>query len=363
MKKIGYLAGMFLISVLFAGCQEIENLDFLDKTAKQRDSIVENVDLSGISVPEEISVYSAALWEKKPEEIARVFLGDGFQEGKTHGEGRTFVKDAGTKKEQGVSVIDGGMAFFGECGHAADNGVNFWGCGYDGVERSDIFQEMQKEYCDTGKISGGEKDKEKVIPDLEKEVSEYLNQAGMEGYGLDAAALFHIQGEGRQKYCLMYWKQAVDGISLSDTWYGNYGNCTVYNYRHQVYNPEFPITTSTLCICFKKDKLVKWYNSCIIHKDKLLGKYPLVPAGKAYQKVKECYPPESVDGETSSLERAELQYQIVSWGEKYYLYPIWLFGVYKKTEMGAEWQYYIVDAVTGDFFSDIPAELLEPNRN
>lgn len=347
-----------MLPCILTGCQEVEKPDSTDNETNKRTSITEKIDLSKIAVPKEVAVYSAVLWEKAPEEIAHVFLGDGFKEDETHAEGRTFVKNTGTKKEQRITAIDGGMAFFGTLGHAADNGVNFSGKEYGTWEESSIYQEMAEEYNSTGVISNGKPDGKKILPALEGRVNEYLQQVGMEGYALDAAALFHNQG---QESCLMYWKQWVDGIPLSDIYYQNTGNRSIYNYRHNIYDPDFQACASTLRVCFLENKLIKWNNSCITHPDRQLGKYPPVPPGKAYEKVKACYPPAAAaaHSEPPSLERAELQYQMVSWKKKYYLYPIWLFGVCKKTEEGSqEWEYYIMDAVTGDFFSDIPAELL-----
>ena len=360
-KKITYLVMVLLVSCFLAGCQEIENPDFTDKVANQQASIVEKVDLSRLSAPKELFVYSAALWKREPEEIAEVFLGKGFKEGETYAEGRTFVQNTGTQKEQIVIATDGGMAYFGETGHANDNGVIFSRLDLgELLNGSNNYQELCEEYYNTGKISGGESKEEDVISGIEKGVSQYLEQLGMEGYKLDATGVLDSEGLDGRKCYVMYWKQVVDGIPLSNDCFMNTGNKEVYNYRHQVCHADLSAGVSVLETHFLENELIDWRNSDIIRPDKQLKKYSLVSANKAFEKVKECYPPVTEDEETPRLERAELQYQLLGRKGKYYLYPIWLFGVCKKNELtGAPaWEYYMMDAVTGDFLSDIPEELL-----
>ena len=102
MKKMKCLMAMFLLffslSFLFVGCQEIENQDPAEKQMNQETSIIERIDLSKISAPQEAAVYSVVFFDREPEEIAHIFLGDDFEEGETAAVGRMFVKDAETKK-------------------------------------------------------------------------------------------------------------------------------------------------------------------------------------------------------------------------------------------------------------------------
>ena len=89
MKKIWFLAVILILPLIFLGCQEVENPETQENMEKKT-AIVEEIDLSAVSAPEEVCVYSAALWEKEPEKVAGIFLGSDFKEEESVPRGRIF---------------------------------------------------------------------------------------------------------------------------------------------------------------------------------------------------------------------------------------------------------------------------------
>lgn len=188
-KKI--LAIILTLSLILPGCQEVENPDAVIKTTET--TLVENIDLSAVSAPEEVSVYSAVLWERPPEGVARIFFGNDFAEGKANAAGREFVKNAGTRQEAYTLVYDGGRTYFGESGHEgneAENGIHYVRNDLCKIcENSDGYEEITDDYfCGSGTVTDGIPDeKEETFLAVKKKTSQYLEQLGMEGYSLDAA--------------------------------------------------------------------------------------------------------------------------------------------------------------------------------
>lgn len=361
MKWTRFLAMILTFSLILPGCEEVENPDVLNETT----TLVEHVDLSAVSAPEEVSVYSAVLWEQQPEKITDIFLGSDFTEEKAGATGRRFVKNAGTKREERVIVSDGGRTFFGDDGHSEENGIIYTRNDYSKIcENSDGFEEMTTEYISgSGKISDNVPDEnDEAFLAAKERTSQYLEQLGMEGYALDAAAVLATKKQKNKKSYWMCWKQLVDGIPISDTAV-RHDEKEVYNFRQVIASDELIFFDSSLEVMYMGNELADWGNFYIIHADKVLKKSPLVPVEQAYQKVKECYPLEKTG--THILERAELQYELIELKEqagKYYLYPVWVFTVYEETANVSEhekWIYYLMDAFTGDFFSELPAELLQ----
>lgn len=354
MKKIHFLAVSLILMVSMAGCEEVEKPEVLEK----KTALVENIDLSAISAPEEVSVYSAMGWECDPEEAVGIFLESDFREGEADAVGRRFTADSGTKNEKIVIVEDGGMACFGEGGHGSEHGIIFAGrSDYSDICEDSAYSEgIQDEYSCTGKLDDrGLDEKEDTFLAAKETISGCLERLGMKGYVLDAAAPL-ATGKKKKKAYWMCWKQMVDGIPLSDTLLENIGNKSAYNYRHSISSLDLQAYDSSLTVLFMGEELVRWVNCNVIQTDKMLGKYPVVSVSEAYQKVQERYPQEA-GSIKPVLERAELQYELVKRDKKYYLYPVWVFGI--RNEGGEyEWDYHLMDAVTGDYFKDIPAELI-----
>lgn len=361
MKRAKTMAIILAMTLILPGCEEVENPEALNEIT----TLLENIDLSAVSAPEEVSVYSAVLWGQPPEKAAGIFLGNGFAETKADAKGRNFVKKSGQTQEEIVSVHDGGRTYFGNGGHEAENGITY--LRNDLVKigvHSDGYEEMANDYvAGSGMITGDVPDENnKTFLAVKGNVLQYLKQLGMEGYALDAAASLDTKKKTGKEGCWMVWKQMIDGIPVSDTAI-RHDEREVYNFRHGITNSKWNAYDSSLNVMYVGNELAEWTNAYVVRADKVLKKSPVVPVRQAYHRVKACYPPEKTGIHT--LERAELQYELVEWADqvgKYYLYPVWVFTVHEETDNTDEtknWIYYLIDAITGDFFCDIPAELLQ----
>lgn len=367
MKKIKIFVLAFMLPFLISGCEEVEHKDAMETDGEPETSLVEKIDLSAVSAPKEAAVYAATFFDRETEETARIFLGNDFEEGETVAEGRIFLHGAGTPKEKQLCVFDSGRAFFGDSRHVGDNGVNFnsrYDLCYNIIYTNDEYRDLAREYDNEGRIaSGGEPDGQNgAFSDKQEQIAGYLEELGAGGYELFSAGTFPTrQGEG----CLMYFKQVVDGIPVSHILFENKDKKTLYNLRYSVLSEKITALDADVRVCFLGDELVRFYCSSLIDTGRPLKEYPLVPVSDAYRKVRERYPAAAgMDGK-HELERAELQYELVmpdiSAEDEICLYPVWLFGVRNKGDKMAEneWTYYMVDAVTGEFFSDIPKERLQ----
>lgn len=185
---------------------------------------------------------------------------------------------------------------------------------------------------------------------------------------MDAAAIFE---KSKIKGCLIYWTQVIDKIPVAEIMLsksGNQSGTTVYNSKLQ-YNTKMRQRDSMLETEIVNNKLVGWYNINVINVGKKLKQSPVVPLEEAYKKVEEQIPNYPSEVRIPVLEMVELQYKMIELDEKIYLYPVWTFCVSteeisKDTETGKEhiWTYYnyfLIDAVTGDYFTDIDTKALE----
>ncbi len=363
MKQTKILAMILTLSLILSGCQEVENPEALIEMTKT--TLVENVDLSAVTAPEEVSVYSAALWEQRPEKVAGIFLGNDFTEGKADAIGRRFIKNAGKKQEIIVQVCDGGRTYFGDGGHAEENGIIYFRNDlYKIGKNSEGFEKITEQYDGgSGTVTDGVPDeKEETFLAVKEKTSKYLEQLGMEGYALDAATTLATKKQKNKKSYWMAWKQWIDGIPISDTVVRR-GPREVYNFRQGFVNPKLNSYNSFLEAMYVGNELADMRNAYVVHADKAVKKSPVVPVRQAYQKVEECYPPEKTG--TYTLERAELQYELIEQADhagKYYLYPLWVFTVHEDeddVDEPGDWVYYLVDVITGELFIDFPEELLQ----
>lgn len=367
MKKIGIFVMALMLSLLVFGCEEVEKREGMETGKASKSPLVEKVDLSAVSAPKEAAVYAAAFFDKKPEEVARIFLGDAYEEGETAAEGRVFVSDAGSKKEKMVLAYDSGKAFFGDNPHYGNIGVKFSSCCefcYNNVyTNNDEYRNMVSKYDSEERISDDGRDG--AFGDKQERIAGYLESLGVNGYELHSAGTFQA---GQREGCLMYFKQMVDGIPVSSILCGDKSDVMLYNYRYRIISEIVAWLDTDVQVCFLEDELIGFDCRSLVNVGRPLKKYSLVSVDDAYEKVKECYPAADTGG-SYELERAELQYGVVMPDftvEKIYLYPVWLFGVHNvfddQNRRGAmaenEWTYYIVDAVTGELFSDIPEERL-----
>ena len=107
----------------------------------------------------------------------------------------------------------------------------------------------------------------------------------------------------------------------------------------------------------EQEGIVRWDSNATVVVEETLGTYQTVSADKAYEKVEALY--QSIPaGRNPRLTYAKLQYESLQKGEEMRLIPVWVFGITEteKNSDGVEKEirtYYIVNAVTGEFFTDM----------
>ena len=351
----------FMLSFFLFGCDEIENKNVTEPITDSETSLVEKIDLSAISAPDEVTVYSASFFDRKPEEIAHIFLGNDFEEGETSAFGRMFISDAETKNEKFVYAYDSGRAFYGDNHISGWNGVNYVGCFKTRYYNNDKYNDMRNKYQNKGLIASEDSEEQnKIFSDKQKLIAEYLGKLGVNGYELYSAGIFN---EKNMKGCLMYFKQMADGIPVSHMVFENSNENMVYNSRYSMVSEKIGMLDADVQVCFLEDKLADFYCTSLINIDKPLKKYPLISVNDAYEQVKKYYPVTVETNIDYELERAELQYALIMPDysiEKILLYPVWLFCVHNEGDkIDSEQTSYMVDAITGELFSDISEELKE----
>ena len=353
--KLKSISCILSLSLVLCGCQEVER----PMNQESGNNFIEKVNLSEIVAPDQVFVYSAKCQEINLNRAANAFLGENFKESEVYAEGRCYVKDSGTKDEKSVIFIDGGISYFGESGHAADNGIVFSGiAGYRNVlENSAECESVMEEYATAGNVSGIElSGKEEVSIDFVDMTLQYLKKIGMDKYEPDQTVSFKID-EIKEKTCsVLFFRQKIDGLFISDVIFENMGRKIVYNYRNQMYNTDLTAISSVLKVMYVGNELVSWENYEAIKPEKKLKKYKPVSAIEAYESVKECYRLNEYIKVKPTLERAEIQYELIKLEDRLYLYPIWLFAMRGEDD---NWDYFLVDAVTGGLFKDIPDDIVD----
>ena len=369
--KIRIVSVSIIMGFLLAGCQEVEKpgQDVPEKEMPKVE-IEKKVDFSDVYTPFEVCVYSASLWEEEDDYIVNVFLGDKKVEKNILAQGPQYVYASDTKKEELVIAFDGGESFYGYNKGLEEAGVSYGYMKYFYLEK--VFSEYGKirdEYYGRGEIVSKELDeKDDVFVEAKKEVSEYLEKLHMENYEVDAAAIFE---ENKKKGCLIYWTQLIDDIPISGIKLdksGSQGDTTVYNSKLE-YNTKMKQRGGRFETEFVNNKLVSWWNYNVINVGKKLKQSPVIPLEEAYKKVEEQIPNYPSEVRIPILEMVELQYKIIELDGKIYLYPVWTFCVSteetsKDIETGKEhiWTYYnyfLIDAITGDYFTDIDTKEFE----
>lgn len=371
-RKIKILSVSIIVAFFLAGCQEVEKpgQDVPEKEIPKVE-IEKKVDFSDVYAPPEVSVYSASLWEAEDDYVVKVFLGDKKVEKIIYAQGPRYVYAKDTKKEEGVNVFDGGESCYGYNKGLEEAGVSYGYMKYLYFEK--LFSEYEKirdEYYGRGEIISKELDETGgVFVEAKEKVSKYLEKLHMENYEVDAAAVFEESGK---KGCLIYWTQMIDDIPVSKIKLdksGSQGDTTVYNSKLS-YNVKMEQRGSRMETKFVNKKLVSWQNYNAINTDKKLKQSPVVPVEEAYKKVEEQIPNYPLEVRKPILEMVELQYKIIELDEKIYLYPVWTFCISteEKEQEDADttegetyttYNYFLIDAVTGDYFTDIDTKELE----
>lgn len=371
-RKIKILSVSIIVAFFLAGCQEVEKpgQDVPEKEIPKVE-IEKKVDFSDVYAPPEVSVYSASLWEAEDDYVVKVFLGDKKVEKILYAQGPRYAHAKDTKEEEGVNVFDGGESCYGYNKGLEEAGVSYGYMKYLYFEK--LFSEYEKirdEYYGRGEIISKELDETGgVFVEAKEKVSKYLEKLHMENYEVDAAAVFEESGK---KGCLIYWTQMIDDIPVSKIKLdksGSQGDTTVYNSKLS-YNVKMEQRGSRMETKFVNKKLVSWQNYNAINTDKKLKQSPVVPVEEAYKKVEEQIPNYPLEVRKPILEMVELQYKIIELDEKIYLYPVWTFCISteEKEQEDADttegetyttYNYFLIDAVTGDYFTDIDTKELE----
>ena len=362
------LKSLFLLSMiifLLSGCQEVENEQYLDEV--NNIEIEEDVDFSDIYAPDEVYIYSAKFWEQEDEVIIDTFLDGKYDKTEKGGLGKSYFSAPDTKNEKVLVIMDEGMDWYGRREHLnMKGGFNFGYYNSFYKEGNVECGELEVEYCNRKQMSGNKPDdKDNIFINAKETVTDKLSKIGMKGYDIDASAVFNT--DNKKKGILIYWKQFIDNIPLSAIGLSkiNIANTKVYNSK--IYDGKLNWLDSTLCTEFIENFLVRWSNLQCIDEWRKIKKYPVIPVSKAYQRVKEQFKNGYSGDAAPVLEMTQLQYQTAEINDKIYLYPVWVFcirteEVFKiETETNKKpiWNYYLIDAVSGEYFTDIDTEELE----
>ena len=361
-----------IMSFLVVGCQEVvkPEQDVLEKKTLKVE-IEKKIDFSDVYTPSEVCVYSASLWEAEDDNyIVNVFLGNKKVKKISYAEGPQYVYTSNTKEKEVVTIYDGGKSFFGRKENPMEAGVNYGYIEY--VYFDQMFSEYKKirnEYYERMRIISKKLDeKDKVFLKDKKEVAEYLEMLHMENYVVDEAAIFK---ENKIKGCLIYLTQVINKLPISNINFdksSNRSGTTVYNSKLP-YNTNMVQKSSMLETEFINNRLVGWWNHDVINVEKKLKQSPIVSVEEAYKKVEEQYQNYSSEVRMPILEIAELQYKIIELNGKVYLYPVWTFcvsteeifkdGYTGEEHIELEYNYFLIDAITGDYFTDIDTKEFE----
>ena len=121
---------------------------------------------------------------------------------------------------------------------------------------------------------------------------------------------------------------------------------------------------------FINERLVRWSCCDVVNTGRKLKQSPVVPLEEAYKKVEKQIPNYPSEVRIPILETVELQYKIIELEDKIYLYPVWIFCISteekkpedadtKEEETWTTYNYFLIDAITGDYFTDIDTKEFE----
>ncbi len=370
-RKMKVLSVFIFMVFLLAGCQEVEKTgqDMSEKKPSKAE-IERRVNFSDVYVPSEVCVYSASLWEAEDDYIISVFLDDKKVEKIPYATCVQYAYKFDTKDGEVVNIHDGGEGFYGHKKNNTEAGVNYSCEKYHFNEQFPECEKIYEEYYGRRKIVSKKLDEtDGVFVEAKKEISEYLEKLHMENYEVNAAAVF----EGnKKKGCLIYWTQVIDRIPVSEIVLdksGTQNGTTVYNSKLN-YNKKMVQRGSMLWTEFINERLVWWSCYDVINAGRKLKQSPVVSLEEAYKKVEEQISNYPSEVRTPILEMVELQYKIIELDEKVYLYPVWTFCVSTEEkklkdadtaeeETWTTYNYFLIDAITGDYFTDIDTREFE----
>ena len=360
---------MFFSVLLWTGCVEVDPGISLEADA----GIKENADISAIEIPDTVSIYETEYWTPDENALCEVLL-KGDQRGKENLydgiESYTAVYE-GRKEKLYIEAVEGG----------------FGGISYD----RGLTEQEQERYGASSILQGIFDYKSNFAHDDQRETTTYLTMTRIQGEQMDGeeftrasdavenvmdtlhlpecqirSAAPIITRDGETRVWLMYWQQVVNEIPLSDVYFDDFSSYpTTYVYNRDLdYDHGMIQNENTMQIYVLGGDVISWNTGVIVIPVKTLKKEKVVSPQTAYQKVKEVYAKRGAEGHPR-LEFAELQYKSIEKNGRGLLVPVWLFAISEDEPMmekhpivpGKVWYYYLIDAVSGDFFTSVDAYL------
>lgn len=349
-------------AVMLLGCRESEDGAFFQS------GVVEQVNLAEIETPEKVNICSTSFWDASEDQIFDCFLHGNIVKTEAWAEGPRYVTDG---EQESICLRDGGIDWFGRVQDGfSQNGISY-SFYYDtyGYENSDV-PALLRDFPIASYYNNGEDPRYRIAKDRaangkEREyiktkelVLAYMKKLSFPDYQVqEAAVISDLKGE--KDICLMYFCQTYDGIPFTNLRFEKSGSGSGYIYNRELNFDEDMLQLGSQVEIFatEQEGIVRWDSDATVMVEEVLGTYQTVDVDKAYQKVKNLYHSIPV-GRNPRLTYARLQYESLQKGDEMRLIPVWIFGVTEteKDSDGAEKEvctYYIVNAVTGEFFTDM----------
>lgn len=195
-KRIILVVVSVFVAFGLSACREVDGTG--DVKPKQKVEIVQNLDLSEVSVLSEVYVYSAEYWEGETETILDVFLDGVYDKEENDTDGMVYSYKPATNKEKFVYIMDGRKSL------SADAGLTYGYVEY--MYFDELFPEyakLDKEYFTSRKFYSQNLNKEEeAFVTAKEEIEDYLEKIHMEHYAIHDAAM--LQGEGTKEQGASY---------------------------------------------------------------------------------------------------------------------------------------------------------------
>lgn len=335
------------LSLCLIGCSELDEEAIPDSNV-----ITDEVGILQIEAPGKVMVYKTQEWKTTAEELQEIFL---------NGEIVAVlpIKDTG-ERYQTEYEEEREELFFGDSNKEKNRPTHFYYHLYDWDYNMLVYKHEQcEELCESFNYTSCLPDKVRIEPEeyqkALKQVEEYMTELDYPEYAVRTAAKLE-SGNGVPDFYLMFLEQIVDDIPLSSVKFpidANLGWVYDVGFNKEIYQYD-----STVQVCISDDgRILKWTADGGVIPTEEVGEYRIISAPEAYQKVQQVYEEKNLKN-TPRLQLAELQYKSLKKDGCGWLVPVWTFGV-REVEVSEEygetenWVYYVVDAISGEFFTDI----------
>lgn len=347
--------------LLLIGCSETDE-NFTE--AGHENVITENVDLTKITVPDEVKIYRFEQWdEKSNEEICNVLLKGNVTEVTSGAPGLYYSTDY---LDENLFIYDAGVSYYGE--QTLPTAVQFnYSClngsevSFSVIEDIELYQEKP----DTEII------KQKEVQQALQLVDTYMEQLEFPAFDLHGVTSFPRTEDENQGY-LFTLRQTVDGIPFSAVGLPKFGATPQGNPRFVVYNSTLPINpniavdSSMLRVAVLDNEVIEWSCAGMKKISEMLESYPIVTVEEAYAPIQTYYQSLDTSNSNPRLNAVELQYECLEINGEEMLFPIWMFAILEDEELHDSytnetivlevWHYYLINAITGEFFVDADVE-------